>query len=253
MRTHQRPWIAVNMDYRKGAGGDADRHQLFVAYVAAIVEAGGIPLLLPALDDEALLRATLARADAVVLTGGRDYPPALSGAQEHPSTRPAAAERTAADVLLARLLLEDARLPVLGICLGMQLLYAAHGGRLIADLPNAGRHRAVRPGQDRSHPVRLRAGSRLRRVFGTSRRTVNSAHHQGADPSACPAALRIAGEADDGTIEAVEARDAGRWLVGVQWHPERMCDPADRRPLFQALVAEAIRVRGVARKLKARA
>lgn len=155
----------------------------------------------------------------VLLTGGPDVEPwrygqePLPGVEVHPD--PA---RDALDLaLLARA--DEAGWPVLAVCYGCQLMAVARGGSLIQDLPTAGisGHAVYRPLDHLAHEVELDGGSFL---AGLPRRfPVNSRHHQAI---AHPGRLRVVGCAPDGVIEAVEDEAAGRFVVGVQWHPENL-------------------------------
>ena len=159
-------------------------------------------------------------ADALVLPGGGDIDPALFGEANHGS-------RIIEPVLDRRqlaLLDQYAKrgLPVLGICKGMQLINVCLGGGIIQDLPTARSHAYV--GRDQIHPSFSQKGSILHSLYGESF-PVNSAHHQGiSEPGE---GLAVIQRAPDGVAEAVVHRRLP--LIGVQWHPERMCF-SHRRP-----------------------
>jgi putative glutamine amidotransferase len=200
------------------------------AYVDAVRQAGGRPLLVPPSDEG--VDETLDALDGVVFSGGADVDPAIYGAEPHPETDDPQARRDAGELaLLAAALERD--MPVLAICRGFQLLNVVRGGDLVQHLPDEvghDDHKQV-PGEFAVHPVEIKQGSRLGTIVG-QRVDVTSHHHQ---------ALGRVGDglvetawAADGTLEGVE--DPGkRFAVGVQWHPEA----ADDQQLFDALVAEA--------------
>ena len=199
------------------------------AYVDKVTYAGGRAIVLPPLvgPDERLVAAL----DGLILAGGADIDPARYGADPEPATTGLQPDRDDAELgLLERALARD--LPVLGICRGMQLLTVASGGTLYQHLPDVVHHDRHRPAPGRygDHPVRTVPGSRLAEILGEEV-IVCSYHHQGV---ASAGSLRVAGHADDGTIEAVEAAEA-RFAVGVLWHPEVGEDPR----LFHALVTAA--------------
>jgi putative glutamine amidotransferase len=171
-----------------------------------------------------------AELDGLLLPGGDDFPP--------PAPYPAGvAFHLVADEQLAfdAALLDEALgrgLPVLGICYGMQLLARHHGAALLYDIetdrPGALPHRAG--GGDAHHPLQVEGGTRLAAILDAT--AVNSRHHQAVAEAG--QGLRVSARAPDGIIEAVEAAD-GRFLIGVQWHPESQDDAASRR-LFRAFV-----------------
>jgi putative glutamine amidotransferase len=230
------PRIAVTGVLRCWDG--AERAGVNAAYVRALLQSGGVPLVLPPLLDAAHAAAALEGVDGVLFTGGEDVAPARYGAAPHPELGTVSAERD--DTELA--LFAEARrrgLPILGICRGIQLVNVAMGGTLWQDLPSE------RPGavdhdpqvarDVRSHRIRLEPASRAARAVGTTDFCANSFHHQAVRDLAPE--LVATGWADDGLVEAVETRD-GPWLLAVQWHPEEMhADAAaPERGLFRALV-----------------
>jgi len=213
-------------------------HYIDASYARAIERAGGVPVYLP-LGAEP--RALAARVDALLVPGGDDFlPPRRYPAQVRFSPVPRAQlefDRALVEAALAR------RIPVLGICYGMQLLAVARGGTLhydlATDLAGAGEHQLG----DRRHWVVFESGSKLARIAGAPALEVSSRHHQAvAEPGP---ALRVAARGADGVIEAIEAA-RGAFQVGVQWHPESQGD-ASSEALFRAFVAAAKRGRKRAR------
>ena len=200
------------------------------AYVRAVAEAGGRPLLVPPSEDG--VEETLDGLDGLILSGGPDVDPALYGAEPHPETDGARPERDRAELaLLDGALARD--MPVLAICRGMEVLNVAAGGDLVQHLPDVvgdERHRHT-PGAFADHEVALQPGSRVQQLLG-ARAPVKSHHHQGV--GRLGQGLAEAAWADDGTVEAVED-SSRRFAVGVLWHPEEGQDFA----LFRGLVEEA--------------
>ncbi|GAB7050690.1 gamma-glutamyl-gamma-aminobutyrate hydrolase family protein [Catenuloplanes indicus] len=196
-------------------------------YVRAVTEAGGRAVLLPPDDGDAgVLRAL----DGLLLAGGADIGPGLYG-EEPAAVTDSRPDRDAGEVALLTAALRTG-LPILGVCRGMQLLAAVHGGRLHQHLPDVLGHEKHRPapGVFGTHGLRCAAGSRIAALLGPEAE-VNTYHHQGV---ADPGRLTATGWADDGLIEAVED-PAHPFLLGVQWHPE---EAGDLR-LFAALVNAA--------------
>jgi len=210
------------------------------AYVDSILLAGGIPLLLPPVDDAPTAERLVEHFNAVLLTGGPDLDPAEYGQEPHPETKPLHPRRNRFDLSIARLA-ADRSLPVMGICLGCQVLNVALGGTLYQHLPEqlpaALTHSAGEPGGRAAHRVQIADGSRLARIVGTTDLETNSSHHQ-AIREVAPALRAVAWSAD-GVIEAAEARDE-RFLLAIQWHPENLAaERPEHLALFTALVEAA--------------
>jgi putative glutamine amidotransferase len=234
------PRVAVTGVVRNWDG--AQRTGANAAYLTSVVAAGGVPLLFSPLIGAALAARALDAADALLLTGGEDMDPAWYGAQPSPLTHPPSRERDLFELALFAAARQRG-LPILGICRGIQVINVAMGGTLYQDLPSERPgpldHNPALARTERSHPVRILAGSRVAAALGRDRVTVNSFHHQAVRDLA--PGLLASGWTEDGLIEAVETPDGEPWLLGVQWHPEEMHAEA-RAPehgLFRALVERA--------------
>ena len=215
-------------------------------YVRVLTGAGALPWLIPLLrDDPATLRAIYDRLDGLLLTGGVDIDPANYGEQRHELCDRSDPDRDWAELTLIRWAVADGK-PVLGVCRGIQAINVACGGSLyqhVADEhPAPIKHdyfpTATAYSRDYlAHPVRVRGGSRLRRLLDAEHIAVNSMHHQGIKRLA--EGLTPTAFAPDGLIEGVEGAD-GVYLVGVQWHPEELAEaqPPMRR-LFTDFVEAA--------------
>lgn len=229
----RRPVIAI-LTYGRDEGG---RYHLPGEYVDAVRLAGGIPLLVP--PDGAPPAELLRLVDGVVFTGGGDLDPALYGGAHHPEVYRVDPRRDAFELDLARQVLER-RVPVLGICRGMQVLNVATGGDLWVHVPDAYGERVLHraPGHvPIEHEVSVEEGSRLARILGVPRARVWSWHHQAVRTPG--RGWRIVAWAPDGVPEAAE-RDDHPWAVAVQWHPEQSAaQDAVQLQLFRALVEAA--------------
>ncbi len=239
MKPTQRPIIGVTLD-SEAAGGYSKFpwYALRQNYASAIIGAGGLPMALPHAPD--LAAAYLDRIDALVVTGGAfDVDPALYGDAEQHETVTLKAGRTAAELALTQGAMARG-LPVLGICGGEQLLAVALGGTLIQhipdSIPDALAHEQPNPRDQPGHAVAVVPGTLLHRVVGNTVMKVNSSHHQAVrDPG--PGAT-VNARAPDGVVEGIED-SARRFCLGVQWHPEFLIDPGDRR-IFDALVGACL-------------
>ncbi len=230
------PVIAITTYPRDERG----RFHLPADYVEAVRRAGGLPWLVP--PGEERWRELLARADALVLTGGGDVDPALYGGKPHPSLYGVDRGRDESEIELVRAAVERGK-PALAICRGCQVVNVALGGNLIEHLPdevgNGVTHRGEGPGARALHPVAIERGSKLAEIVGTLEREPSSSHHQAIRRVA--SGLEVVARAPDGAIEAVEMK-SHPFFVAVQWHPEHTAaEDASQQRLFDALVAAARR------------
>jgi putative glutamine amidotransferase len=232
VKSSRRPVIGITSYAEQARWGvwDSPAALIPMAYVRAVEEAGGRPLLVPPSHEG--IEETLDALDGLLLSGGSDIDPELYGAEAHPQTNGTRPERDLAEIALLRAALER-DMPVLAVCRGSQVLNVAQGGDLVQHLPEVvGHERHKRaPSVFGDHDVDLVPGTRLQRLLG-DHAPVKSHHHQGY--GRLGDGLREAARADDGTIEAIED-PSRRFALGVLWHPEEGEDFA----LFQELVEEA--------------
>ena len=228
-----RPMIGISCRLKERE--ETDWFYLQREYAEAVYAAGGLPVLIPLLADPEYTGRLVERLDGVVLSGSAsDVDPARYHAERSPHVKVIHPEKDALDTAMVRLALET-RKPLLGICFGTQAMNVALGGTLVQHLETETDH------SDRKsrHAVRVEPGSVLARLGGRAGKyQVNSSHHQALDRVA--ASLRCTAKSSDGVIEAVESTDPGRFLIGVQWHPERIWKESElSRSLFEELVRRA--------------
>lgn len=229
-----RPLIGLNVNHDACPASGRDRYLLPAAYADRVWAAGGRPVLLPCVDARPEeLAQMLAGLEGVLFIGGKDYPPELYGESSLAQTELMAERRTQADLAWVRAALA-AELPILGICAGEQLFNLAAGGGLISHLPTAATHVRLSDSQDSAHEIEIDAEGILAGLFGRGRIRVNSSHHQAVNPARLGRGWRVTARAADGVVEAIEG--AGRFQLGVQWHPERIDDEAHAAAIFSALV-----------------
>jgi putative glutamine amidotransferase len=211
---------------------------LGLRYLQAIERAGGLPVVLPPLPDDAI-DPILDHLDAVCLSGGPDIHPAGYHREPDPHLGPTEHWLDEFEIALAQHA-DQRGLPLLGICRGAQALNVARGGTLIQHLPDVTdgsiQHRQTEPAGRTTHEVRVQSRSRLAKVVQLPVVAVNSFHHQAADTIGSH--LRVVAEAPDGVVEAIEATDRPH-VCGVQWHAETLVDESPHMALFAELVAAA--------------
>jgi putative glutamine amidotransferase len=214
---------------------------LMRAYVQALTEAGGVPVLIPCGLTTESWRSLYECLDGILFSGGGDISIGRFGGQPHEKIRPADDARDEVEFALVEAAVSD-RKPFLGICRGFQVINVALGGTLYThikdQMPNAIQHKYSSRTRRAyfAHAVDVAAGTRLADILGETKISVNSMHHQGAKDIA--AALKPAAYAPDGLVEAVELPDHP-FGVAVQWHPECLPDQPSTRRLFRAFVEAA--------------
>jgi len=222
---------------------------LYAVYVSVLERQDLASVMLTPAHSRRSCQELVRRCHGLVLSGGEDLDPARYGERALPVLGTVNPARDEMEFGVLEVALER-RIPVLGICRGLQLLNVYFGGTLYQDVETQ-RPGALPPRQEEawgphSHAASIEETSRLAGIVGGTRIRINSFHHQ-AIKGLAPGLVEVA-RADDGLIEAVEARDYP-WVLGVQWHPERHeakapeADP-DRRLL--AAFADAVRERAAA-------
>jgi putative glutamine amidotransferase len=225
-----RPLIAVSAarEVLPTAFGDVDCTKLASAYTDAVYAAGGLPVLMPVVDDPPT--GLLDRMDGLVLSGGGDLEPILYGEAPDPSVYGIRRDRDTFESVLYREAVHLG-LPVLAICRGLQLVNVLRGGTLRQQIPD---HWQENPPSRAHHGIRVAPGSALAETLGAGDVAVNSYHHQAVkDLGAGLTVTATCGE----IVEAVEADDAD--LLAVQWHPEHMRADEAQRALFERFVTRA--------------
>ena len=221
-------------------------------YYQSVVEAGGVPVIIPPVADKHVIINTLERIDGLILSGGGDYNPLWAGEEPSPLLHGINKERDNAELLITRLAY-NRQIPMLGICRGIQTLAMALGGKVAQDISEERgkrkEERGIKHSQDAdrsepTHSVAVEMDSTLYRIYSEAQESsklkaqslklfVNSFHHQAvSDPGE---KFRVVATAPDGVIEAMESSEF-KPILGVQWHPECM---KSGLPLFQWLVKEA--------------
>lgn len=256
-----RPVIGITANYVDSDATLRDR------YYSQVVRAGGIPVIIPPVDDKDVIVNTLDHIDALLLTGGGDHNPLWFGQEPSPLLHSINATRDLPELLITRLAF-NRQIPMLGICRGLQTLALALGGGVAQDiseleheavpseategtvgeagaaLAQRGVVRTIKHSQDAdrslaTHSVSLSPQSMLASIYATDGKEpntlcVNSFHHQAVSHGG--PRFKATAWAPDGVIEALESTEM-KPILGVQWHPEWLGD--DGLPLFRWLVEQA--------------
>ncbi|GAB1472518.1 gamma-glutamyl-gamma-aminobutyrate hydrolase family protein [Chloroflexota bacterium] len=205
------------------------------SYIQAVAQSGGIPVLIPAILDEADYLDLYSRLQGIVFSGGGDISMKYFPGEEHDKIDGVDEYRDATEFSLLKRSVSDGK-PLLAICRGVQVMNVALGGTLYTHIPDQF-NTTLEHSQDEfttiAHPVNIDETSRMAEIFGETLLQVNSLHHQGLKNIA--SSLKVVGHAPDGMIEAVELPDHP-YAMGVQWHPEWLTDQPAMRRLFTSFV-----------------
>jgi|HigsolmetaAR202D_1030399.scaffolds.fasta_scaffold00357_26 putative glutamine amidotransferase len=236
-----KPIIGIPCGSTKDTPWSPPMHGHRQTYIDAVVQAGGVPFLIPLVDDEEVLRTLYNQLDGLLLAGGGDIAPSYYGEEPHENLGSVDELRDRVEIPLTRWAVADGK-PVLGICRGIQMLNVALGGTLYQDigsqLANTSDHRDSMHKEDWSymaHGLSIDPESKLASMLGVTVFQTNSLHHQAVKDVA--PGLRAVGWAPDGVIEALEGT-GDQFIVGVQCHPEALQAETDPRwrGMFRAFV-----------------
>lgn len=236
-----------------GVSGYRDEGEhLITNYTDAVFKAGGIPVIIPIMTNEAMIETVTDRLDGLLMTGGVDFDPLFScGEEPVPEVGGTDPRRDEFDIKLVRAAVAKG-IPVFGICRGHQLMSVAFGGSLWQDFASQKggqflKHRQTgTPATFGTHTIAIEEGSFLEKALGTNKAIVNSLHHQAIRNM--PHGFRVVASSPDGIIEAIERveplegfQDGGGQIFSVQFHPEILVRGNDKscEALFRLLVVAA--------------
>lgn len=227
------PLIGISCSYDLAEG----RYFMPEAYVDAVIESGGIPLILPGAGSIKSVTPYIRAVKGLVLAGGGDIDPKYFNEEPHPNLGEVTPDRDRFEIMLVKTAL-NRNIPILGICRGIQILNVACGGTLIQHIPaevkKPVKHFQTAPRWYPTHRVLIDKSSQLGQILKARSARVNSFHHQ----AVCDLApgFFVTAVTNDGVVEAIETRDY-KFVIGVQWHPECMVSKDKKsRLLFGALV-----------------
>jgi putative glutamine amidotransferase len=208
-------------------------------YYEAITMAGGVPVMLPNVENIADIEPLFEILDGLMITGGGDLNPSFYGQQPHPRLGETTSARDNLELAIFKYMFERQK-PILGICRGHQVINVALGGTLHQDLSCLHHGTLKHTDGDQTgmvfHAVNLNSESLLCKIVGAVSIETNSSHHQVVDKLG--QGLTAVGFAPDGVLEAYEHSGYG-FLIGVQWHPERITEREHSNRLFRQFVEKA--------------
>lgn len=220
---HEAPLIGISSGY-----SDTGKMSVGQTYVNAVIQAGGVPVILPLVRDSVTAEKIISRLDGIIMSGGEDFAPAYFHEEEIPELGKVNGPRDTSDMLLMNAAIRH-KLAILGICRGEQGLNVALGGSLYQDLPaqhpsadaaDSSKmlllHRQEEPSTTATQTISIAEGSYLHQILGVTTLPVNSHHHQ-AVKDAAPG-ITVTATTDDGVVEAFEALQYD--IVATQFHPE---------------------------------
>lgn len=214
-----RPVIGIPPSIENGS----NTHFINSDNINAIKNAGGMPVILPYVEDKEMMKQAANMIDGLYLTGGNDIDPTLFGEEPHPKLGEINPIRDYYELGLVKQILEMDK-PVLAVCKGIQILNIAMGGDMYQDIysqidRSLLQHSQKAPIDHGSHFMDIVESSLLYNIIGKDRIKVNSRHHQ-ANREPGENVLN-SGFAGDGIIEAMEST-VHKFVLGLQWHPENM-------------------------------
>ena len=219
--------------------------QVQIHYIEAIQKAKGIPIVLPVLQEfnPETVKRQVSLVDAILIQGGIDVCPSLYDEEPLPELD-ITCMQTDQYILEVIKCAKERKIPILGICKGMQLINVSFGGSLYQDLKYAGLDsKSHRQSEDSItkpfHSINIKKNSLLNKILPNHQQLmVNSFHHQAVKDLG--KGLAIDAKADDGIIECIHYDDKSQWILGLQFHPEQLCRSNDEvRAIFSEFVKQA--------------
>ena len=212
-----------------GISSSLNEHVLSVPidYINAITKFGGVPIILPNLQEDAI-ESIVELLDGLLLTGGGDIDPTLFNEEPHQNLGTITPERDEFEIAIIQKMMKLNK-PIFGICRGLQILNIAIGGDMYQDIymqsqNNLLQHTQFAPRSHTSHFVHVIEGSKLGDIVQVEKFKVNSFHHQAVRK--IPTDFKASAIASDGIIEAFESMNH-KFVMGLQWHPECLLSKND--------------------------
>ncbi len=234
---NKKPVIGISMSMLSDSSGifaNYERAYVNDDYIRSVRESGGIPLMLPILEEEDIIDFYAQTMDALILSGGHDVDPHLYGEELEQKTGDIYPRRDEYDLKLIHKMVELKK-PIFGICRGFQLLNVAFGGTLLQDL-SLSEKKLLKHWQNQNcslptQKVSFEGDNFFTKIYGREL-MVNSWHHQVLKKVA--PCFEVCARTSDGVVEAIE--DKKRYIIGVQWHPEMMSREDIHKKMFENFI-----------------
>ena len=211
-------------------------------YITSVLNAGGIPFIIPVNTDEDVIKEQLKHIDALIISGGDDVNPQEYGEEQLEKNGAPNIKRDKFDLILTKMA-KDMKIPTLAICRGLQVANVAFGGTLYQDVSYMKnviiKHDQWSNPDLPSHKVEVEKKTLLHEILGEKELWVNSFHHQAIKDLA--KIFKVSAKSSDGVIEALEYIEPDYFFLAVQWHPEMMTAKGNEKMLkiFERLLKEA--------------
>lgn len=236
----KKPFIGITCNYmiaETQMSLGQERNFVSKEMIDAVIEAGGVPVLIPIMNREEDILDIMDLINGIILSGGYDVNPIYYGEEPSKSVGFTYTPRDLFELFIVKAAIEK-DMPILGISRGQQIMTVAFGGKLYQDLDqneNSYINHMQRSNiNDIGHYVDIKKGSKLYKIFGTERLLVNSFHHQAA--KSVPRYFQVTAMSSDGIIEAMEHES--KPIMSVQWHPEIMIE---KHPVMLKIFEEFIK------------
>lgn len=209
-------------------------------YIRAILRAGGTPVIIPINPFQRDIKSIMETIEGLVIPGGADLHPSFYEEKSREKVKPIYRGRTYFEMSLIREA-KKKKIPIFGICYGMQLLNVYHGGSLHQDIQTDVKgSRSHRSKRKPLHKVTVQPGSLLHQIFKEKSIDVHSEHHQAVKLPG--KGLKVTAVSEDGIPEALEGPDQ---VLAVQWHPERQAKDTHQKKLFTHFLAQVRKSRAL--------
>ena len=239
------PIIGISGSIIVEEGGDFpgfERAYVNDDYIQSVADLGAIPMILPLVYDDEIIKLQVESIDALILSGGHDVNPLLWQEQPHTKLQAILPKRDTFDMKLLEYALELKK-PILGICRGEQVINVYAGGNLYQDLSLSKnsyiKHNQVHLPYAPTHNIEIIQNTKLYDILKEDSIVVNSFHHM-AVKEVAPGYI-VSAISKDGIVEGIE-KEGEDFVLGVQWHPEMMRKDSGMKKIFKALINEARKI-----------